>query len=188
MLAPDSSGCRLCCVSRSWRFDTGIASSPGIRGSVANSGTAVAPYTYDSRHRSCTITINLTNALGPQPHALALRVQRTLTLANNIANADTPGFKARDFDFKQTLAAQHSPSDQIYRLKRTHAAHLADANAGSLERALLYRTPSLPSLDENTVDVHAEQARFAENSTQLQASLHFLSSRFRGLISAIKGE
>jgi flagellar basal-body rod protein FlgB len=110
--------------------------------------------------------------MGVHAAALKLREQRTELLANNLANADTPGFKARDLDFKAALAA----------------ATNATASPGSAEAFLKYRTPLAPSLDGNTVDAQLEQAAFAENAVRYQATLSFLSSQFRSLMTAITGQ
>ncbi len=117
--------------------------------------------------------------------ALLLRAQRTRLLANNMANADTPNYKARDFDFSAALRLQLS--DQQARLNTTHSSHIPLSQLSSLAR-LQYRIPQEPSLDGNTVDSDVEQARFAENAVRYQASLHFLNKKITGLISALRGE
>lgn len=126
-------------------------------------------------------------ALGIHPDALALRARRTEVLANNMANADTPNFKARDIDFKTALAQQTRGGEIPGALRQTHAEHLAAAR-GTGSADLLYRTPTLPSLDGNTVDGHVEQSEFADNSLNFLASLRFLDGRFKSLVTAIKGE
>jgi len=126
-------------------------------------------------------------ALGVHPDALTLRGKRTEVLANNLANADTPNFKARDIDFKAVLAAQTQASEHAGRLRTTHANHIEPA-ASMPDAELMYRNPTLPSLDGNTVDSHTEQAEFANNQVQFMASLRFLDGKFKGMTSAIKGE
>ncbi|MEQ8861282.1 MAG: flagellar basal body rod protein FlgB [Pseudomonadales bacterium] len=129
-------------------------------------------------------------ALGVHPAALALRARRTEVLANNLANADTPNFKARDLDFKAVMAAQSQPADG--RLRTTHTRHMEPSSTSpdstSPDRDLMYRNPSLPSLDGNTVEGHVEQAEFADNSVNFMASLRFLDGKFQSLRTAIKGE
>ena len=138
--------------------------------------------------------IGLDNALGIHPDALNLRAQRTEVLARNIANADTPGFKSRDFDFHavlqtQTAARNNATHGQMQApMARTHNNHLTDDSAGIQGPELQYRMPLMPSLDGNTVEAQVEQAKFAENALQFQASLQFTNSKFRGLMTAIKGE
>ena len=129
--------------------------------------------------------ISFENALGLQPAALELRSLRTQIIANNIANADTPNYKARDIPFEQMLReATEVPSGLM---ATTHPQHLSE-RARDVNETLLYRIPMLPSIDGNTVDGHVEQAEFANNALHFQASLRFLNGKFRGLISAIRGE
>ncbi len=116
--------------------------------------------------------------------AAALRVhdQRARLVAENIANADTPSYKARDLDFRAALREAGGGE-----LRSTNARHLqAPAAVGSAR--VQYRVPDSPSLDGNTVETQAEQARFAENTVRYQAALNFLGGRIQGLIGAIKGE
>ena len=132
------------------------------------------------------MAINFKNALGVHEQALQLRVQRAEVLANNLANADTPGFKARDVDFRSALAnaqAQSQPSG----MKRTHERHMDDWS-GQDRAALMYRVPHQPAIDGNTVDSQQEQTRFMRNAMDYQASFEFLNSRFKGLTSALRGE
>ena len=126
--------------------------------------------------------------LGIHSAALRVRAQRNELLANNLANADTPQFKARDIDFRSVLA-EVGGKDAPVHMNTTNAAHLSPGNTavgGTPE--LKYRTPLAPSLDGNTVDVQLEQAAFAENAVRYQASLTFLSSKFRALMTAITGQ
>ncbi len=132
--------------------------------------------------------INLDAHLGVHAKALPLRSQRTEVLAANLANADTPGYRARDIDFKSALAAASNPQAPG-QLMTTQARHISTAQVdGTPAGELKYRTPLAPSLDGNTVDTQLEQAAFAENSVRYQATLSFLSSKFRGLMTAITGQ
>lgn len=136
--------------------------------------------------------LNLDAYLGVHADALKLRSQRTEVLARNLANADTPGYQARDFDFKAALAQAtgNAGLDAPVALKTTHTNQIAtplDAS-GETNPNLKYRVPMAPALDGNTVDVQMEQANFAENSVRFQATLTFLNARFRGLMTAITGE
>ncbi len=131
----------------------------------------------------------LDGALRFHQEALNLRAERQQVLANNIANADTPQFKARDFDFARELssAVQNGrPSGSAMNLATTSPRHLQ----GRLEvpdvRELLYRVPDQPSLDGNTVDMDRERTAFADNSVRYQASLTFMNSRLQGLKSAMQ--
>lgn len=135
------------------------------------------------------MTIGIDNALGIAPQAMALRAQRTTLLANNLANADTPGFKARDLDFKAILEANMPERADGLNLKRSHASHMKFSDpASGAQGQLMYRVPLMPALDGNSVDTQMEQAEFAENSTQFLASLRILNGRLKGMMSAIKGE
>lgn len=128
--------------------------------------------------------------LGVHTAALKLREQRTELLANNLANADTPGFKARDLDFRGALAAATTTSTPGTLTTTAHGTNIGTANApdGAGDAFMKYRTPLAPSLDGNTVDTQLEQAAFADNSVRYQATLNFLSGRFRSLMTAITGQ
>jgi len=108
-------------------------------------------------------------------------------LATNLANADTPNFKARDIDFREALAAAANPNSAA-QLNTTQSNHLAADADGSSAANLKYRVPLAPSLDGNTVDVQLEQAAFADNAVRFQATLTFLTSRLRTLMTAITGQ
>ena len=133
--------------------------------------------------------VNLDNYLGVHAQALKLRSQRTEVLAANLANADTPNYQARDLDFKSALAAATGNKGSGVHLETTSARHIGAAGVNGTGGAeLKYRTPLAPALDGNTVDTQLEQAAFAENSVRYQATLTFLSSKFRGLMTAITGQ
>ena len=119
--------------------------------------------------------------------ALKVRSQRAELIARNLANADTPNFKARDLDFRAALGAAAGGGVQ---LATTSAGHMGPRGGadGVNEASLKYRAPLAPSLDGNTVDVQVEQAAFAENAVRYQATLTFLNSRLRGLMTAITGQ
>ncbi len=129
------------------------------------------------------MTISFKNALGIHEQALLLRNQRTEILANNIANADTPGYKARDFDFHEVLAAQQG-SLKLPTKSSSHSVSLTPASQVELS----YRVPNQPSLDGNTVDAQMENAAFARNLLEHQASFQFLNGKFTSLMKAIRGE
>jgi len=125
--------------------------------------------------------------------ALLLRSERTRVLAGNIANADTPNFKARDFDFKSALAQATglttSSGVPAAVLAKTQAAHIATGNdAGGAHPTLLYRTPTQTALDANSVDLDTERAAFADNTVRYEASLRFINTQIRTLMTAITGQ
>lgn len=132
------------------------------------------------------MAITFDKALGIHEQALVGRSQRAQVLANNLANADTPGYKARDVDF-QAMLNQATKASQGEGMARTHPSHLDVSGSGGSPE-LLYRTPHQPSIDGNTVDAQQEQTRFMRNAIDFQASFEFLSSKFSGLTKAIKGE
>lgn len=116
---------------------------------------------------------SLDNYLGIHPQALQLEAKRNELLAANLANVDTPNYKARDIDFKSALAA---------------AAGADPAGAPADDATLLkYRVPMQPALDGNTVDEQLEQSAFAENNVRYQATLTFLNSALKDLMTAITG-
>lgn len=134
--------------------------------------------------------ISFDQALGIHQQALAIRSQRTELLASNIANADTPGYKARDIDFKSVLAnaaTAGANAQPALSLKSTNPNHI-QLNTTENNAEILYRVPSQASLDGNTVDGQMEKSAFADNAMRYQASLTFLGGKFRSMISALKGE
>lgn len=134
------------------------------------------------------MSISFSNALGIHERALNVRSQRAEVLANNLANADTPGFKARDLDFKAVLNAASAGQVQLQTTRDNHLQSDAFAAGAPASPELLYRTPLQPSLDGNTVDSQMELSSYMRNAMDFQASFQFLNSKFRGLSAAIKGE
>lgn len=134
----------------------------------------------------------LENILGFNQQALKVHERRAEVLAGNLANADTPGFKARDVDFKAALQQINGASDSS-RVRTTHASHLnsAGTSANKIDQVLgemKYRIPSQPSIDGNTVDPLKEKSAFMENALMYQTSLKFLSDKVKHIKSALKGE
>lgn len=127
-------------------------------------------------------------------HGSALRVSalRAEVLARNLANADTPNYKATDVDFQKALS-QALGETSAGALRTTRPNHMGSAKgAGNtidgVQVEFVERQPLAPSLDGNTVDVSMEQAEFAKNSIRYQASLNFINSQLRGLMTAITGQ
>jgi flagellar basal-body rod protein FlgB len=120
--------------------------------------------------------------------SIGLRAQRQEVLSSNIANADTPNFKARHFDFKtamtNALDERMRLSDQ--NLSLTSARHIPGKAVSSGPTDLLYRLPYQPSLDGNTVDMDIERVQFADNTLHYQSSLQVLSGRMRSMLQAIQ--
>jgi len=130
----------------------------------------------------------MTARLDAHGQALELLAQRQKVLAGNIANADTPGFQARDFDFAQALAQARG---QGAPLAATSAGHLGMSGApvsAPSTMQLQWRTPDQPALDGNTVDLDRERAHFADNALRYEATLRFINSDVRTMLSAITGQ
>ncbi|WP_458525008.1 flagellar basal body rod protein FlgB [Onishia taeanensis] len=131
-------------------------------------------------------------ALNFQQDVLNLRQQRHEVLASNVANADTPNYKARDFDFSQALsrAMDSGRAGQGgLGLSTTASGHIGGhASSSGRVHDLMYRVPAQASLDGNTVDMDRERAEFADNAVRYQASLTMLNSRIQGLKSAMQSE
>ena len=128
--------------------------------------------------------ISFDSALGNHDKALLVRSRRAELLASNIANSDTPGYKAKDIDFKTALANVQQSSQG---LKLTHHNHI-QASSLLAGTHVMYRIPNQSALDGNTVDAQLEKSAFAENALRYQASLAFLDMKFKGLKAALKGE
>ncbi|MEZ5569406.1 MAG: flagellar basal body rod protein FlgB [Halioglobus sp.] len=122
--------------------------------------------------------------LGISPDALSVRARRIELLSANLANADTPGYKARDIDFGETLARVR---DGQGAMRTTHSTHI-QAGSGAHNMHLKYRVPSQASLDGNTVETQQEHAAFMDNAIRYQASLNFLDGRIKSIISALRME
>ena len=128
----------------------------------------------------------LDNIFGLSEASLLLRGQRAGVLAANIANADTPNYKARDLDFEAVLGAQ--AGDAPLAMTATRSGHLQTSADALAEGALKYRNPFQPSLDGNTVEAQIEQAAFAENAVRYQASLTFINRRIASVQAALAGQ
>jgi flagellar basal-body rod protein FlgB len=134
-----------------------------------------------------------------QETALNLREKRQQLLASNIANADTPNFKARDIDFNKALqgALARSGSDagtsatspgELARTSTTHLSSNSTASATIDGAPLLYSNPAQGSIDGNTVDMDVQRNQFTDNAMRYEASLTFLSSKIKGMLTAIQGQ
>jgi len=142
---------------------------------------------------------SLDKALGIQEQALYLSARRAQLLAANLANADTPGYKARDIDFRAALAQASGRPDggrgsAPGTLRTTNPLHIQPAVAhaglgGGAANGLdvEYRQPSQPSLDGNTVEPQTEMSEFMHNALEYQVSLRFVDGRLKGLLKALRG-
>jgi len=134
----------------------------------------------------------LDKMLGLNQQALKIRARRSEVLAGNIANAETPGYKARDIDFKAALERAKNGVGSSG-LKTTNPRHITSAGStpGRIDEVLgemKYRVPDQPSIDGNTVDPLREKAAFMENALLYQANLKFLGSKIKSIKNALKGE
>ncbi|MDH0740324.1 flagellar basal body rod protein FlgB [Achromobacter spanius] len=120
--------------------------------------------------------------------ALGLRAQRQEVLSSNIANADTPNYKARDFDFKAAMqnAMEGSKRLEDTSLTLTSARHIPAKAVSQGPTDLLYRLPYQPSMDGNTVDMDIERVQFADNTLHYQSTMQMISGRIRTLQTAIQ--
>lgn len=125
------------------------------------------------------MAISFNEALGTYESALKLRAKRAEVLSSNLVNADTPNYKARDFDFHAALKNEIAKNS-------TKGATLGAPGVDHLP--MQYRTPTQPSIDGNTVDEHLEHSQFMQNSLEFQTAFTLLNSRFKGLVAAIRGE
>ena len=130
----------------------------------------------------------LDDALRFQQTALNLRAARQELLASNIANADTPNYKARDVDFASALRGALAGTPSELPAVKTSPMHLEGNSGASLMGApVMYRKPVQPSADGNTVDMDVERAQFADNALRYEASVMFVNSRLKGILTAIQG-
>jgi flagellar basal-body rod protein FlgB len=138
----------------------------------------------------------MTSALDFQGKALVLRAERQRTIASNIANIDTPGYKSRDFNFSQALTQALSGGSGSA-AGTTLAQPSASATAGQIplgtlqsefSSTLQYAAQTQPAMDSNSVDIDRERASFADNSIRYEAALRFINGDSRTILSAIQGQ
>ncbi|MCI1193008.1 flagellar basal body rod protein FlgB [Calidifontimicrobium sp. SYSU G02091] len=123
-----------------------------------------------------------------QSQALLLRAERQRLIASNIANADTPGYQAREMDFAQALREATAGVAPAGTVARTAPGHIAPAASLGGERHLRWAAASQTSLDGNTVDMDRERASFADNAVKYEAALRFINGSVRTMLDAIKGQ
>jgi flagellar basal-body rod protein FlgB len=131
------------------------------------------------------MAISFDNALGIHQYSVGVREHNAEVISSNIAQANTPGYKAKALDFDKALQA--ASSGQSISLARTDGRHISATNGVMGEE--LYRLPTQPDTgDGNTVDMDLERNLFMQNQLRHQASIDFLGGKFRNLTKAIKGE
>ena len=147
--------------------------------------TALKSKSLDLKFGVSALAISFDQALGIHQQAIQVRADRAEIIANNIANADTPGFKAKDLSFEDALAS--ATQGRGFNLSKTDGQHISGFR--DIGSDISYRVPNQPDTgDGNTVDVQTERANFMQNSMEYQASLSFLSSKIQTMRKAIKGE
>ncbi|MDO8811342.1 MAG: flagellar basal body rod protein FlgB [Gallionella sp.] len=130
----------------------------------------------------------LDDALRFQQTALSLRAARQELLASNIANADTPNYKARDINFASALQNALAGTATELPTVKTSPMHLeGNSGASILGAPVMYRRPVQPSADGNTVDMDVERAQFADNALRYEASVRFVSEQMKAMLTAIQG-
>ena len=129
----------------------------------------------------------LTDGLNFNAQALTLRAERQRIIASNIANADTPGYVARDLNFAQALREATSNA-AISGAPELGSSDLnGSATSARVARNLVYATPSQTNLDNNTVDMDRERASFAENAIKYESTLRFVNGQVKTMMDAMKG-
>lgn len=133
------------------------------------------------------MTNSIDKAFAFQEKVLALRGYRQQVLASNIANADTPNYKAMDINFAAAMRQAQGGTGGVA-LARTSAGHLDGKGVGSVAGVKpMYRTSVQPSIDGNTVDTNIEQAQFSENALQYMSTLQFINGKIQSTMLALKG-
>jgi flagellar basal-body rod protein FlgB len=131
----------------------------------------------------------LTSTLDFHGQALSLRSERQRLIASNIANADTPGYVARDMDFSAALRQATGQMQGAPALAASQPGHIGGAGTATVAQAnLVYSMPSQTNLDRNTVDMDRERANFADNSVRYEATLRFINGNVRTMLDAIRGQ
>jgi flagellar basal-body rod protein FlgB len=130
------------------------------------------------------------NLLDFHATVLRLRADRQQLLASNIANADTPNYKARDIEFSSALKGALTRSGRAPgELAKTSAVHLSGVSkAGSVSTSTLYRTEQQGSVDGNTVDMDVERNQFTDNAIRYDASLTMINAQIKSLLAALQGQ
>ena len=130
----------------------------------------------------------LTSTLDFQTRALGLRAERQRLIASNIANADTPGYVARDFNFAQALQQANGGGSSGFKLadNAVLAAQTPEGSNGSAQPRLNYAMAAQTNLDGNSVDMDRERASFAENALKYESTLRFINSSVKTTLDAMK--
>ena len=128
----------------------------------------------------------LTDSLNFQAQALSLRSERQRLLASNIANADTPGYQARDIDFSRALREATGDSPTMPAMNTTSAGHMAPPAGALADSQKLFSQPAQTNLDSNTVDMDRERANIVDNTVKYEATLRFINGQVKTALDAMK--
>ena len=131
--------------------------------------------------------MNFDSILGLHENALNIQAHRAQILGANLANADTPGYKAKDLDFKEALSQVSNKQNSLEPMAITHELHI-EPEGYIYGSEVLFRQPMQASLDGNTVESQVEMAEFSENSMRYLTSLRIVSGRLNSLLTAFRGE
>lgn len=129
----------------------------------------------------------LDELLGFHQTALNLRAYRQQMIASNIANADTPNYKAKDIDFRAALQGAISKNTVPQDMATTSPLHMKSGGAAPVDLPIKYRTVDQPSVDGNTVDLDVERSQFMDNAIHYEANIEFIRGQIRTMLSAIQG-
>jgi len=130
---------------------------------------------------------DLDSVFGVHEKAMIIRSQRAQVLAENLANADTPNYKAKDIDFKAMFETAKGEFE-AGNMSSTNSQHFGAKSEGSFAVETFNRVSTQPSMDGNTVDTQVEQSAFLRNAMEYQVSVRLLTGTIKGLMSAIRGE
>lgn len=130
------------------------------------------------------MSISFEKIFGVHTTALTMREKRTEVLASNLANADTPGYKAKDLEFASVLKGAQNKG---LNMEASNSQHISSGQSGFSDKTL-YRIPNQSSLDGNTVESHIEQGKYMENAVRYQASLNFINGNISAIMTALRGD
>ena len=127
------------------------------------------------------------NVFGVHEAAMKLRQDRLGLLSENLVNAETPNYKAKDLDFRKAMNT--SLANSGVSLEQTHGAHMKHRSLSSIGGAeIIYRNPMNPAADGNTVEAHYEQSEFGKETARYMATVQFIENRIGGIRRAFRGE
>ena len=134
------------------------------------------------------MAISFQQAVGLYESALRIRTEKASLIASNLANADTPNYKAKDIQFHDALKAATDNGSSPLKLSGTQSGHIDVNGSSSFASQQFYRTPLQPSVDGNTVEEQVEHAEFMKNNLEFQAAFTLLDGNFKGMAKAVRGE